>query len=782
MRSNHEGHDVYFYHSQAGGCCDCGDFGAWCSDGFCDRHGHMHVADPLATVDPVLRTCGLRLLSSLMEELSAFAEDYAKSYDLNVLQRLHEQQEEQEENDEQNDDNDTDDDFAVVLHKDDINTENTITTLLTTSGISRSEASRLYSEVMSQGTSLLPFPRAQRSKPMSAIVLKTLAEMLRLSGLKVSAASSSLLLREKRVCLAIAWLTQLAQTNDGQCRMICISLAVPLLVRIVRVDPYLPRTVSVPLHNLFLTLMSDQSFKLSLAIAYAQGYRSFSHAYARGFGTSDNSIFTLSVQFLNRELFVSEIVRDHNFFFEIMSAIEGMLFMAYKDALTTSREENRDLMGGDGYAQRTAALLRHSTLVHRRYNPLFGDLKVIFAIPGMSRVFLAATMPSWLRILSRFQQVHMQIRELHQHVAFENDTWMAAFNLYLGIGILFEFLNNWLDMRTAHQNVPPTLTSSTDQPMHDQQQQQLMDVAVDNPSEGMTPHVSSKNNDDEDEDDSEDTDLGNSNGEPSSWSSSTSSSSGKGDGFFASWAMSERHRWTWNTSMLPSALSVATATLDAVLEWQKWYRRHCEKPSLEAISVRRRPLSFTIFSSSNVVVSLPPLLIDGNDYSNGGGSSRGHGLSFHLFLHRYLSSLITDCCKYPQHAVVLQQFQRRLLALDSSDSIAAPPSNRLSVCHLSNDAAVSEMNEPMVVSLKSRSYNSSNKEQRRELTLLIDLPLRSALFAAQIRIQMWRRNGSVMGDQLMNYVDLPYAKVYRDLDMHLIQVGNIELSTLSSII
>ena len=704
-----------------------------------------------------------------MQELSAFAEDYAKSYDLNVLQRLHEQQEEQDENGEQNDDDGDDDDFAVVLHKDDVNTENTIITLLTTSGISRSETTRLYSEVMSQGTSLLPFPRAHRSKPMSAIVLKTLAEMLRLSGLKVSAASSALLLREKRVCLAISWLTQLAQTNDGQCRMICISLAVPLLVRIVRVDPYLPRTVSVPLHNLFLTLMSDQSFKLSLAIAYAQGYRSFSQAYAQGFGTSDNSIFTLSVQFLNRELFVSEIVRDHNFFFEIMSAIEGMLFTAYKDAMATAREENSDVLGGDRYAQRTAALLKHSILVHRRYNPLFGDLKVIFAIPGMSRVFLAATMPSWLRILSRFQQMHMQIRELHQHVAFENDTWMAAFNLYLGIGILFEFLNNWLDMPTAHEDVPPRLT-----PPHDQQQQQLMDVAVDDQSAGATPHVSAKNNGDEveDEDDSDDTDLGNSDGEPSSWSSSLSSS-GKGDGFFASWAMSERHRWTWNTSMLPSVLSVATATLNAVLDWQKWYRSHCEKPSLEAISVRRRPLSFAIFSNSNVLVSLPPLLIDGNDFSNGGGSTRGCGLSFHLFLHRYLSSLITDCCKYPQHTVVLQQFQRRLLALDSSDSTATPPSNRVSVCQLSNDA-MSEMNEPQVVSLGSRSFSGSNKEQRRELTLLMDLPLRATLFAAQIRIQMWKRNGSVMGDQLMNYVDLPYAKVYRDLDMHLIQVGHTE--------
>jgi hypothetical protein len=27
--SNHEGHDVVFYHAQAGGCCDCGDADAW---------------------------------------------------------------------------------------------------------------------------------------------------------------------------------------------------------------------------------------------------------------------------------------------------------------------------------------------------------------------------------------------------------------------------------------------------------------------------------------------------------------------------------------------------------------------------------------------------------------------------------------------------------------------------------------------------------------------------------------------------------------------------------
>ncbi|KAG7367370.1 zinc-finger domain containing protein [Nitzschia inconspicua] len=38
-QSNHEGHDVAFYHAQAGGCCDCGDPDAWDPTGFCPHHG-----------------------------------------------------------------------------------------------------------------------------------------------------------------------------------------------------------------------------------------------------------------------------------------------------------------------------------------------------------------------------------------------------------------------------------------------------------------------------------------------------------------------------------------------------------------------------------------------------------------------------------------------------------------------------------------------------------------------------------------------------------------------
>ncbi|CAN0022435.1 unnamed protein product, partial [Ectocarpus sp. 12 AP-2014] len=44
--SDHEGHEVYFYHAQAGGCCDCGDPDAWDYRGFCPHHG-LDNRDPL---------------------------------------------------------------------------------------------------------------------------------------------------------------------------------------------------------------------------------------------------------------------------------------------------------------------------------------------------------------------------------------------------------------------------------------------------------------------------------------------------------------------------------------------------------------------------------------------------------------------------------------------------------------------------------------------------------------------------------------------------------------
>lgn len=38
ISSDHDDHEVFFYYTQSGGCCDCGDTEAWAADGFCTSH------------------------------------------------------------------------------------------------------------------------------------------------------------------------------------------------------------------------------------------------------------------------------------------------------------------------------------------------------------------------------------------------------------------------------------------------------------------------------------------------------------------------------------------------------------------------------------------------------------------------------------------------------------------------------------------------------------------------------------------------------------------------
>jgi hypothetical protein len=79
--SAHEGHEVYFYHSQAGGCCDCGDAGAWKPEGFCTKHGHK-IDDPLVGIPGTLKARSELLLNEIALFLIQFCERYVATYNL----------------------------------------------------------------------------------------------------------------------------------------------------------------------------------------------------------------------------------------------------------------------------------------------------------------------------------------------------------------------------------------------------------------------------------------------------------------------------------------------------------------------------------------------------------------------------------------------------------------------------------------------------------------------------------------------------------------------------
>ena len=165
--------------------------------------------------------------------------------------------------------------------------------------------------------------------------------------------------------------------------MVSLCLSVDVLLRVLTVFPYLPKSISEPLHNLMLSQMADKMFKKDLAVAYAEGYVLFTQAYGRGYGTVDFSIYSLSVQFLNRDFLVSEIVDRHDFFANLCVAIDDML----DSACGVARAEGA-LIGCSEERERSERMLMHPVLTHRRYNPMFADLKVRYNTVRYIRVQL----------------------------------------------------------------------------------------------------------------------------------------------------------------------------------------------------------------------------------------------------------------------------------------------------------------------------------------------------------------------------------------------------------
>ena len=441
-------------------------------------------------------------------------------------------------------------------------------------------------------------------------------------GIRYSIITDKIKRRENNILKAINFLYVLAQTSDGMCRMTCKSFSIERVTRMLKTDLRICKKVSAGLHNLFLTLMADQSFKMSLAISYANAYRHFAGDFQHGVGSAENSIFTLSVQFLNREAFVSEIVNNHDFLGHVSHALEESLIS----------ESPLDHNGFVGSFKQECIIFQC-----RRYILFIGDLKIAFTIPGMSRTFVTICLPSWLRILMHFQYMHPQSRQLTVHIEQENKDWIHAFNLYLALVSLYEYLFNWLENPNSTEE-DGVVTDYFEEPeftdlLSNEYIEKYGDIMYDS-----------------------------------------------FDGF---------------GSPMTSASTLMREVLRAIFIWQ----------------YNNFPPKFLVIRSKHC----------NDDLLIGDPIFYGHH-SFHLLLHRFLSFAILECCKYHHHSKMLSNIMKFLALCD-----------------------------------------------QRHLSLLVDAPLRSLILAAHIRNRRWVRNGQVMQEQMMNYSDPPFCKVFKDLDMLMIQ-------------
>lgn len=68
---------------------------------------------------------------------------------------------------------------------------------------------------------------------------------------------------------------------------------------------------------------------------------------------------------------------------------------------------------------------------------------MVFTNHRIARYFLSCCQEGFLSLLESYQYLHSQQRALHSHVEYEDNDWMSAFNLNLGVTGVFDSVFNW---------------------------------------------------------------------------------------------------------------------------------------------------------------------------------------------------------------------------------------------------------------------------------------------------------------------------------------------------
>mmetsp|Transcript_30818 Transcript_30818/g.49388 ORF Transcript_30818/g.49388 Transcript_30818/m.49388 type:complete len:1932 (-) Transcript_30818:165-5960(-) len=468
--SNHEGHDVYFYHvmTDAGGCCDCGDEGAWNEKGFCSRHGVNNVT----TQDPDPRKW-------LPEEM-VVSTDVAIKGVIGAISRLAKC-------------------GRAELVLEPIPEALADESVLQTEGF-RNDVKRFLEYIQYSSTWKLhsrearedmgipillsnwvekvkrcvgagqPLMLEVKGFVLSEITLQNIGQWCKMvSDLRssqffkvVMRNTSALRISFYTQQLATWLLAKLCRDSDSFTRFTAHALTeqkrkllgsvsnaelmangrvgyslLPLKSLIVQ-DLQLPDSCSKSLRNLYIRLLVDSLFKRRFAIAFAEKYRASCRARVNCLPileVSDvDSIFGLSVQFLNRPNHVLLLVQEHDFLFSILESLYETVKHCECPSVESPGQVELDLLS--------------TVMTHRKTKCVVTDFTYVLNTRGMSKYLLTSDpryLNIWFDLLELLYGMHMQRRIVEPDTPERDERWIPAFNLSLSLLSLYSDFLRYLN-------------------------------------------------------------------------------------------------------------------------------------------------------------------------------------------------------------------------------------------------------------------------------------------------------------------------------------------------
>jgi len=692
--SNHEGHDVAFYHAQAGGCCDCGDPDAWDEAGFCANHGPLTEGSrglPEIMVDRVrgIVPAAVEWLVSQIVVQAAKSHQRTKlpnadvQVDVNPRQRSF--------NASVDELNDIDDGIMIdhgfvflpsaasnsrsrgegvfrvpssrnewttaeklgkvgseegglylIVHGDDIQTTSQWVDALrdvfggpfyTDALLTRVVKNlRIHGQLVVWGTHEL-------ISEMTVAQMQCWQDGDRVASGLIGAAlldRTSRLVRNGIVC-------SISTRLDLQWEQRAVALLDWLTALARSCDP-LCQTVAETITPQHLEPMLKADFQLSARITKAWHSLLLTLLAVPTFKSHLAAAYCDTYQHVTAEYAKGMGVLERSGYTLSVQFLNRVTYVV-------DLVQHRDLLGKLGRSLRETLAValgsngrldpNHFCLTHRRYSPCISDLKCVLNVKGMARLFASKAgsfLNDWLACLSLAQFMDGQVwREVSQgHVENDPRGWVGAFNASISLGSLFERLLSWND--DDQSPAPDSILSQNTQP------------AVD-----LTLYCFAG---------------------------------------LVRWQCSEELNY------LPTSNSV----------------------ELDDNSKCPARLPF----STIAVIHGSPLCL------NALPVAQTTPWSFHLPLHRFVAACVREVCR------------RRTNGM-----------------------------EMIFQSLSAISVEELDKL----FSSLMEFPLLVLSKAAQVRSGMWRRNGSCMQDQVLNYAEPPFCRSLRDADVLLLQFSAIGRGT-----
>ncbi|KAJ1801177.1 E3 ubiquitin-protein ligase ubr1 [Coemansia sp. RSA 2399] len=185
-------------------------------------------------------------------------------------------------------------------------------------------------------------------------------------------------------------------------------------------DLQLWKEVRSGLRELYMaTLMLDGRYKMKIALTFARNYPRLSRAFLMQDRAPEHSVLLFSVQLFTAPTLSASLVDHHQFMYIILDVLKKF------------------------FIQPTPMVLRHCGVIlcdtesfrNRRYFHVFHDMRYLAGTPQVRNWVSSrhSFLSTYLGFIGLFQGMNPNRRATLQHVEFEADTWVNAFNVTLQV-------------------------------------------------------------------------------------------------------------------------------------------------------------------------------------------------------------------------------------------------------------------------------------------------------------------------------------------------------------